>query len=278
MVQWRYPVAVLASIGVLSACGQRKETQPAEIVDAPTASPAAPVVQLPEPALDRERVLLAALHAASDFALGKPDENDHALDGKRFKLHFRFGCVGDERDQFGSWAFDEKRRLLSLRVEPGITDSTALPQVADNDDPEAVEGFWIHRPWIFTAGCPAIREPTSAAPDNEQSHPANEAKSPAPFPSIGIAQFFSDADARTHRRGNRDYTATKILAEGVSPSRAGYDLVIAGRLKRQTNGLVVHCANSGAAGPPSCIISAQFDSVSIEEPATGEVLATWSNG
>ena len=278
MTRWSYPAAVLLSSFVLSGCNERQEPRPIDGPSETVATPVPPLVQLPAPPLDREQLLLAVSHIASATSLGLHDEKrQRGLDGGKFQLRLRFGCVGDGGEQAGQWTFDEKRRVLSLRVEPGITRSTALPGDIGVGY-ETVEGFWIHRPWMLQAGCSPAGEPTSSTPANDKAQPATaDTKLPAPSPRIGIAQFFSDTEARTHRRDNRDYTSTKVLAEGVLPSRIGYDLVINGRLKRQPSGEVVLCAGSGATTPPDCIISAEFDSVTIEEPTSGETIATWSN-
>ena len=66
----------------------------------------------------------------------------------------------------------------------------------------------------------------AAAPIN-----AADAEPPSqPAPYVGIAQFFTEADARTHRRDNRAYEAIKVLGKGQQPSASGYELVIEGRL------------------------------------------------
>jgi hypothetical protein len=288
MMQWRISVAALAGLCLLSGCQQRPEPQARETSTAAPAKPVAPALPIVEQPFDREGLLLAAMHAASDAALGRIDkEKQRTLDGKRFELRLRFGCAGDGGgDRSRGWAFDEKRRKLSLRVEPEISGDTPLVHALGEEGYEAVEGFWIRRPWMLAADCPVPPAEPSAPPSaaSPGSTPADAkpgatppSPSPSPFPHIGVAQFFSGTDARTHRRDHRAYTATKVLADGVSPSQAGYDLVISGRLRRLASGLVIACLNRDTLSPPDCIVSVQLDSVAIENPVTGESIAKWSS-
>lgn len=135
---------------------------------------------------------------------------------------------------------------------------------------------------MLAAGCPKelsqthkpqVQPTTSSTPASA----ADEKEEPVPSLQIGLAQFFTETDARTHRRDKRAYTATKVLAEGARPSQEGYDLVITGRLRRLKNGAVITCTNRASDLPPDCVISAEFDTVAIEDPITGETIATWSS-
>lgn len=279
MMRWRKSMVALASTCLISGCQEQKkpdaERRPAA-TEQPAVRPALPVAQ---PTMDRAALLLAAMRAASEAALGRTDEEEQRkLDGRRFELRMRFGCdstAPDDQTQSRGWSFDEKRHVLSLTVEPEIADGFPVIQSLESEGYEAGEGFWFHRPWLLKAACPAVPEREQ---DPDEAPPPVETPPTALFPPqrIGIAQFFTKTDARTHRRDNRPYKTTKVLAEGETPSAAGYDLVISGRLRRLTDGRVIACRNESLAAPPSCIISAQFDNVSIETPGTGETIAKWS--
>jgi len=98
--------------------------------------------------------------------------------------------------------------------------------------------------------------------------------------AVGVARrnrtiLFSASDSRTRRRDERAYEATKLLSEGEVPSRQGYDLVLAGRLRKLADGSVIACTIAGIDLPPDCVVSATFDRVTIEHPSTGAVLAQW---
>ncbi len=288
MMQWRPPITALAGLCLLAGCQQRQEPQ-AEPSTAPTeAAPAAPALPLVEPPLTRETLLLEMTRIASDTALGSLDDaGQRALDGKRFELRLRFGCPGANDDaKARSWAFDEKRRKLTVKVEPEISAESPLVSALGEDAYEAAEGFWIRRPWLLKTGCPASppapAEDAAEAPKAPKTaKPASPAEAepalPAPLPYFGIAQFFTDTDPRTHRRDNRAYTATKVLPAEAMPSAVGYDLVIIGRLRRLASGAVIRCVNRSPDLPPECIVSVQLDSVAIEQPGSGETIAKWSS-
>jgi hypothetical protein len=172
--------------------------------------------------------------------------------------------------------------VLSIKVEPGITSEIATVHAFGGDAYEAVEGFWIRRPWMLAAGCPMQATHVQEAPmplpvSSTSAGNVAEQEQTVSSIQIGMAQFFTKTDSRTHRRDKRAYTATKVLPEGVRPSQQGYDLVITGRLRRLTNGMVISCVSKGSVVPPDCVISAQFDTVAIEEPTTGDTIATWSS-
>lgn len=275
-----YPIAAFAGISLLSACQQRKEPDTpatAAASEAPDTAPALPTAEKP---LDRGQLLLAVAQAASNAALGRTDvEGQLALDGKPFELRLRFGCPTDQ-DGSRAWAYDEKRRKLSLRIEPEIAARDTVIQGLGQQGYEAVEGFWVRRPWQLAADCSAPVESkvatTSAAAGAEPHSPAT-AEPLGPIPRIGLAQFYTAEESRTHRRDSRAYAASKVLPEGSKPSDRGYDLVIKGRLRKLASGVVVACRNRGSSAPPDCVASALIDSVAILNPNGGETLAEWSS-
>ena len=196
-----------------------------------------------------------------------------------------------------------------MRAMPTISMNETLVAQIGGDKFEAVEGFWIPRPWLLQPVCPAtaavqrvehqsqMRQPAdaqqqqqpsegraqqerrqpgaSAAPDST----GEERAEPVPTsPRIGIAQFFTDEDSRTRRRDMRPYQASHTLAEGKAISSQGYNLVLSGRLRALPGRGIIECAARSAESPPECIISAEFLRVWIEQPATSEVIAEWGGG
>lgn len=280
-MRWRICSLALACAACLSGCQARDDAAPT-----PKASDSPGLGQLPvaDPPLDREALLLAVMRAASAAALG--DETgavQQDLDGKRFELRLRFGCPGEDLAAANSrrWTHDPDSGVVRIEVGPEIESETPLVQDAAGSDIEAVEGFWIHRPWQLKAGCPAPPAASAAEKDTQASAPSpgepTAAATNDAVPSLGIAQFFRETDARTHRRGSRAYEAAENLSEGEAPSPAGYDLIVEGRLQSLPDGRVIAC-RAGGMQRPACVISARFEEVSLERADTGELLAEWPRG
>ncbi len=282
--------AALACAALLAGC-ERSDTPAAGA--SPSATSALPALPVAEPPVTREDLLLAVVRAASAAAAGSVDlEQQRELDGKLFSLRLRFGCSGatPASEQPRGWSFDEEARVLRVRVGAEIEGDTPLVASLAGEAFEAVEGFWIRRPWLLQPSCPATApapepEASPAGEDGEGEIPAvpssagrDAAPSPEPPLRVGIAQFFTDTDARTHRLDSRAYEATATLGDDERPSPKGYDLVIEGRLQRLPDGRVIACRNEGDAAPPSCLISARFEKVSLERADTGAVIADWPRG
>jgi hypothetical protein len=274
-------VVMLGAV-LLSSC---QPTQPeAQERDSPVTNVASerPPFLVPEPALDREALLLAVVRAASAHASAKEDiESQRVLDGKRFDLRIRFGCSPDQMMEGAlGWHLDEERRTVRLHARPEITLQDPLVGTIGDATFEAVEGFWLHRPWMLTAACPALNAPPAIQQQPAQQKRGSEQQSVGapPDPLVGIAQFYGEDDSRTQRRLQRPYEAREVLAKGESPSAMGYDLILSGRLRRLPDGRVIACASRGTLEPPACIISAEFGRVRLERPDTKEVLAQWGDG
>lgn len=246
-----------------------------------------------EPPLDRAAILAAAARAASAAALGRDDRTaQRELDGDRFEVRIRFGCPGGGstggRDAPFGIRYEPESRTLRLRALPDLTRQEGWIAALGGDSAEAVEGFWMRKPWLLEAGCPVVasESPAGSEPtpdEEEQVMPAEDARPAVPEPKpvetlrVGIAQFFSTNDPRTGRRDRRAYEATRTLKEGEAPSRQGYDLVLSGRLRDLPDGRVIACNAASPHAPPECVVSASFDQVRIERADTGQVLADWAS-
>ena len=163
--------------------------------------PSVPVAEAP---LDREALLLAAMRAASAFAAGADDSAEQRrLAGKRFELRLRFGCGGpDAADEGRGWRFDAKQRTMRLKVAPDISGDDPVAAAIAGDAFETIEGFWLRRPWLLTAVCPAAPATVQAeadAPAKPKPEAATVAEgAPAAIPMgrrVGIAQFYSEFDS-----------------------------------------------------------------------------------
>ena len=279
MKLWRYSITALASTALL-ACERSPEREaPAK----PAVKPSAVVPSLPvaEPPMNREELLLAALRAASAAAAGKQDKDaQRLLDGKRFALRLRFGCgTDDEVGGSRSWTFEPKRGVLRVHVAIDVSADTPLLSRLGMGQVEAAEGFWITRPWLLTPDCP-VQTSAPLAPSEEPttgSSPTPAALQPSANPRLAIVQFFNPSDSRTHRQ-ERAYEVTTSLPVAAAPGPQGLDLVVTGRLKKTDGHPVIACVSEADNQAPSCVISAQFDGVSIEQPATGQTIADWAGG
>lgn len=275
---WKFVTPVLL---LLAACrpGQDSNVQ-ANDSDSGNAMVDVPALPVAEPPMDRAGLLRAAADAASAAALGKDDRPaQRPLDGKRFELRIRFGCPGPGVPVANapfSLRFDSDKRTLRIRAAPELSLEEPWIAALAGDNVEAVEGFWMRRPWLLEPGC----QPIPPAQDAGAAAPATAAPLPRTASAshrVGIAQFFTEAEPRTRRRDSRAYEATLTLDAEEQPSTQGYDLVLSGRLRRLPDARVIACHVVVPEAPPECVISAEFDRVRLERPG-GELLAEWGGG
>jgi hypothetical protein len=279
----RHASCLLLLLAGLSACKQGGEADRQADLNAPQpVENAAPPVPLPKPPMNRAALLQAVAQARSAAAAGSDDrEAQKALDGKEFELRIRFGCdgaaPGDKTKASLSWSFDSKSGVLRLRAAPDLSEDAAVAKGLQGV--EAVEGFWLSRPWLLNAACPA--KPAPPVTDAEGKPPSAAEAAPsalaAPALKVGIAQFFTATDPRTTRRDHRPYETVDKRDPGSTIGTQGFDLVLSGRLRVRPEGRVIRCVSSGPDAPPACVVSAQFDHVWIDDSATKERIADWSS-
>lgn len=275
----------------LALCACDRQSEPA-VENADGAALNLPAIPAPEPPIDRAGLLAAVAEAASAASAGIPaPESLQSLDGRQFQLRIRFGCSGPSQalgSQPLGWTYDPGTRRLRIRARPTIARDDPLVGRIGGEQFESVEGFWVPRPWLLQPVCPASsavlelsdEPPPGAEKDVAKTGPAGSTlEEPLPrAPRIGIAQFFTSTDARTRRRDSRPYEAAKTLAEGSAIPSQGFDLVLSGRLRAIPGSGVIECLAKSADSPPECIVSAQFQRVWIEDPASSEVYAEWGGG
>jgi hypothetical protein len=304
MLTMRQSLSAALAAGSLAVCAcGRQESQQNDSADAANAAQqqAGPTLPLPVPEapLTREDLLVAALRAATNFAAGANDSDlQKGLADKKFEFRIRFGCDGPaaagQEMPFG-WSYSAKTGALKVRATPGLSPKDPAVKAIAGEAFEAVEGFWVRRPWMFAAACPkqdeaSVKVQDAAAADTmkgkdtsgKAADAAGQATPAAGGPDItsrlvGIAQFFTASGPRTMRRSGRPYEATKKLPANQAPS-GGFDLVLTGRLVALPNGHVIACTHSGSGEQPSCVISVEFGKVSIERADTHEQLAQWGSG
>ena len=252
-----------------------------------TNQPAQPAPRpIAEPPIDRERLLASVARAASAYAAGGDiSQVDRALDGKRFEIRLRFGCGQPATNgNSNGWTVDADGKTVRLKAVPDISfDDPLVRRLAGAEGVEAVEGFWLKRPWLQTDACP--RQPAPAPkpepPSDEAADPPDETKAaliaPRDVPRVGIAQFFTETDSRTRRRSARPYEAVKSVDEIRGVQADGFNLVLSGRLKAGPAGRVIACGSASIDSWPDCLIFADIDQVRMERPETREVIAEWAS-
>jgi len=256
-LKWLPAGAALVAMFVLPACHREQKAKPTEHKEEPAAKPAAPA-PMRDDSLDREGVILAALQAMTDAAIGHDDaEGQRELRGRKFSVRIRFGCPG-AADPDRSWSYDENKHVLRVKVRSSLTDEGLPKSDLLTKEHQGVVGFALGRPWLLTAGCPVAGFGAVATAE----------------PVIVVAQLFTEADSRV-QRPQRDYDLTKQVEPDQQPSD-GLDLVVSGRLTELADGRPIHCAAQG--GAPACIVSARIDRVAVENPATEELLGEWGSG
>lgn len=310
------PLQTYPSIALIAACSALAACQPSD--DTAGEENAAnevgfnlPSVPLPKPPIGRADLLAAVAQAASAEAAGADDSAaQRLLDGQQFELRIRFGCRGPapELDEAVlGWSFDAGKRTLRVRAAPTISIDDAIAQQilqqVNGERFEAVEGFWIPRPWLLDPVCPdappaapagaragplaealarASRQPEEPATQEPSKPPVEDVQEsvapPPAWPKVGIARFYTGSDPRTQRRDMRPYETVKTLREGQAADPQGFNLVLSGRLQALPGQKVIACVGRGADNPPECIISADFHRVWIERPENRQILAEWGSG
>lgn len=275
--------AAALCITLVAACREGARQQD-ETENEAIGHPAPQGLPIVEPPFDRARLLLAVARAASAHSAGSAESPaQRTLDGRQFEVRLRFGCDGPGPGIGGhGWSLDPDGRTLRLRAVPNLSLDDEMVRSVATGQVEAVEGFWLPRPWLLQASCP--NGSTSSDPEAAGAEPATSngetktgaATGPAPQ-RIGIAQFFTADDARTRRRMSRPFEAVRQLAAGEQAGRSGFDLVLSGRLRARADGRVILCSGSGRDGPPDCLVSASIDRVWIESPDDKTVMADWSS-
>lgn len=271
-VRARAVAAAAAGLLLLSCQREAEPSAPARVEPTVTEEGAAtPVIN---PSLDRNAILTAIARAASDYAAGTVAASD-SLTGRPFDINLAFGCEGAEAapvegagDGLARWFREGDPATIRLNLTPGDWTRSALIAGADQDSWDAVEGFWISRPWMSAEGCPATRaDPLASGPG-------------APSPqTAGLAAVFEKGGSRLGRRNGRAYSHT-VRASGETPPTApegGYRVRMQGRITAFPDGRAIRCRAARPDQRPVCVAAVQLDRVAFQTPA-GEVLSEWRPG
>ena len=140
----------------------RATTERTQVVVAPPAAIPVPVPK-PEPApsgvLGRSDLIALAAAAADAAAAGRdPGREVAEASGRRFELRLPFGCDGAAREGSNAamrWRYDARDQALRIHVGPMTWTAQDWWGANAAPDIEAIEGFWIARPWTSSEACPA---------------------------------------------------------------------------------------------------------------------------
>ena len=168
------------------------------------------------------------------------------------------------------WRYDADRSALRLQV----ASTRWAPQdwfgEGSPADVEAVEGFWIPRPWTSAESCPRIDTPAAAA----GIEPVTLAGQ-----TLAIGQAFGKGGARQDQRDGEPFVAVVRSAPDAVRTGAGFRARLTGQLNELPGGGAVRCRQPGGSDQrPICLIGATFDEIAIENATTGETVAQWPGG
>lgn len=245
-----------------------------------TQTPARPTQSAP--VIDRTGLLDALDAARSAYAAGGVDARPD-LAGRRFVVRQAFGCSGatpgtTREPGLATWRRTPKTKAIELTLRP--VDWKGWAPAGEAEHPlEAVEGFWLERPWLRTDGCPAAG---TAAPAVTKE-PAPDARSPAAPPTrapqtAGLAAVFEQGGSRLGRRDGKAFIHTIRGDDGppLAPA-AGYRVVLEGRFTVFPGGRAILCRAADVDERPVCIAAAKVDRIAFET-ADGQVLSEWRAG
>jgi hypothetical protein len=256
--------AALAVATLLTSAGCReapREEQQQPQTPAPEPRPQVrdgpPALPIPMPPLDREKLLIAAIRAASAAAAGVEDRaRQDELAGERFVFRFRFGCGGPSEEGPRRWTYDREREVLRVEFEPA-------PRLLSETQPEAEASgaaFTVEQPWLLTTSCPAKLAASRDLPADGQ---------------VRLVQPYTEDESRATRLPEI-FRSTKRLNPANVP-REGLDFVLAGRLEPDSEGRVISCTPSPVGARPDCAISVSVETATLQDPVSGAEYATWGD-
>lgn len=271
-------VAVLSTVAAALFLAQCDRSAPEPVDAEPVAADPEPTPTISVPTtLTRAALLAATSRAAAAYAAGERMEGEDSLVGRRFALRVPFGCNGPQPtaaesagDGLARWSWGPESQTIQLTLTPGDWLNTALISgAADGSDWEAVEGFWIPRPWLTAGDCSTVRADPLQSGDG------------APSPqTVGLAAVFTKEDSRVGRRNGRAYAFT-IRPTGDTPLAApvgGYRLVLEGRLASFPDGRAIRCRASSPDQRPVCIAAIRLDRVAFTNADSSVLLSEWRPG
>lgn len=262
-------LAIAAAVLIANSMSARTAGEPAPAVGEGARSPGPDVATSPLPLppvpVTRTELIAAAERASAAYAAGRPAPGQNAeLVGRRFLLRIPFGCGGPSLPDAAEpyWTHDAKGGTVRIGAPSQVwTKDAWVSELAGSLEFDAVEGFWLPRPWTGSEECP----PTASA----QTGPASPQ-------TLGLAMFFAPGSSRLMRRGGRAYEHVAKAPQGAGPiAPKGYRLKLSGQVSRFADGRPAACHAGRADQRPVCLIAVTFEEIAFEDPATGQTLAEW---
>lgn len=289
------PLALAAALPFLTWCQRPPEP-------AAPANPTPPPTVVLDSTLNRAALLAALTEAGTALADGQT--RNAALTGRTVSVRLPFGCGGEtnvvgEAGGLPRLAHNEDGSLTLTVTPEDLSASALVPATREGavDKWEAVEGFWIARPWSSLDVCRTSAAQPAPAPDPAPSPAQTADKTPAegkaleartvetvasppvvqPERSAGLAAVFETGGSRLGRRQGQAYVHVIRGEKGVAPTPApgGYALRLEGRLTAFADGKAVHCVQKDAESRPVCVAALRLDRLAFEDGATGALLSEW---
>jgi len=285
------PVARLAMASVmalgLAQCDRDPREQPVDaepIVETPVPEP-----EIATPAtLDRSAFLGAISRAGSAYSIGTTASGPDPLVGRTFAIRLPFGC-GRPRPAAASmppgaesaarspdaglpsltWGPESETLRLSLTPDEW-SDTALITSSGAGDRWEAVEGFWLSRPWLGSETCP----------QRIDRDPLGGGTGQADAQTVGLASVHETGSSRLGRRDGQAYRFTLRGEDDRAPvpSPMGYRVVLEGRFASFPDGRAIRCRAASIDQRPVCIAAVQLDRVAFEDGSSGTVLSEWRPG
>lgn len=237
--------------------------------DTPPPSAILPPVKTTPPPLSRTDLILEAqARAAGVPSPGEGSTGRDPLVDRRFSIRIPFGCGGPQIGGGTSQAYyevDAERRTLKLVARPvDLAHHPLVTQSPEAKTIEALETFWVPRPWTRSDTCPPRRD-----------RPASATPTPPSPQTLGLATISEVGASRLRRRAERPYELVRKAPDDEPlPLSASYSLVLEGRLAAFPTGGAVRCWSESPEHRPVCIYAVALDRVAFETP-DGQLLAEW---
>lgn len=264
---------VIGGAGFMLGRGSAPPPPPPAAAPPPATAPSAPQ-QPEERVLGRADIIALASQAADEASAPEPrPQPGSPLIGRRFEIALPFGCQGPAAE--GSvaalrWAHDPDEGVLRISAAPTRWPVEEWQRALglDVSAVEAIEGFWLARPWSSSEACPARSDTTVVAGAEPVTLPGQ---------TLGLARTLTTSEARQPQRDGRPYQAVVRKAAAELRAEQGFRLRLVGRVGRFPNGRPAACTQpAGSDQRPICLVAMSLDTLAVENPATGEVIATWT--
>ena len=169
------------------------------------AAPAGRDLDVDDGNLDREGVILAALRAMTDAALGHDDAASQA-DSRGRNSPFASASAARARPiPTAAWPYDAEQKVLRVKVQSNLTGEALPASDLLRHGYEGAVGFTLGRPWLLAAGCPVARRSAACQRASRRSSSRN---------------FSPTANSRV-QRPQRAYELTKPLEPDRASRSAG---------------------------------------------------------